>query len=126
MSLCRIPNCSSVFSNKVGREDCPDTRRLVNSVPLSVWTHSIAKGELLHTVLDKFSGRVSTVLLKRLQITEAAVFVEEGILIISTFFGSSTDQTTLGNELDIDLYPLTWILHLFIRLWEGPHKISCF
>lgn len=57
-------------------------------------------------------------LLKRLQITEAAVFIEEGILIISAFLSSSTDQTAFGNEFDIDLYPLARILHLLIKLWD--------
>ncbi len=57
-------------------------------------------------------------LLKCLQIAETAVFVEEGVLIIPAFFGSSTDQTALGNEFDINLYPLARILHLLIRFWD--------
>lgn len=57
-------------------------------------------------------------LLKRLQITEAAVFVEEGILIISAFFGSGANQAALRDKFDVNLHPLAWILHLFIGLWD--------
>lgn len=76
------------------------------------------KGELLRAALDKFSGGVSAVLLKCLQITETAVFVKEGILIIPTFLGSGTNQAALRDKFDVDLHPLTWILHLFIGLGD--------
>lgn len=58
-------------------------------------------------MLNKFGGGANTVFLKRFQITEAVVFVKESILIMSAFFGSSTGQAALGNEFDINLYPLT-------------------
>ena len=57
-------------------------------------------------------------LLKGLQITEAAVFVKEGILIIPALFGSGAGQAALGDKFDINLYPLAWILHLLIGLWD--------
>ena len=40
MSLCRMPSSAAVFSNSVGRSRLLLEKRLVNSKPLSVWTHS--------------------------------------------------------------------------------------
>ena len=45
------------------------------------------EGKFLDAVLNEFGGGVGAVLLKGLQVAEAAVFVEEGILIIPALFG---------------------------------------
>ena len=40
ISLCRMPNSAAVFSNSVCKSRLLLEKRLVNSKPLSVWTHS--------------------------------------------------------------------------------------
>lgn len=72
------------------------------------------KGELSDTVPDESSGRKGTVFPKCLQIPETAVFFQEGVLVVSTFSGSDTNQTTLWNIFDVDLYSLSGITHLLI------------
>ena len=42
MSLCRMPNCLAVASKRVSKLRRLLEKRLVNSKPLSVWTHSTA------------------------------------------------------------------------------------
>ena len=46
---------------------------------------------------------------------EATVFINECVLKIPAFFSSLAYQTNFGNKFDINLPPLTGILHLFIR-----------
>lgn len=61
------------------------------------------------------------------QISETAVFIQEGILVESTLLSSVADQTTLGDKLDINLHPLAGILHLLIRLGNvlGIRQLFC-
>jgi len=73
-------------------------------------------GKLLDAMEDKMGGGIGTVLLKGLQIAEAAVFVQEGVLVIAAICGCLAHQAALGNELDIDLHPLTGIGPLLIGL----------
>ena len=70
--------------------------------------------ELLHYMKKENRRRVSIVFLKSLKIAEAAVFVDESVLIVlRSFFLSS--NTTLRNEFHVNLDALAWILHLFVR-----------
>ncbi len=57
-------------------------------------------------------------LLKCLQISETAVFIQECVLVASTLFGSDTNQTALRNVFDVDLYSLAGIAHLLIGLGD--------
>ena len=64
-------------------------------------------------MLDKLSGRIGAVFLKCFQITETAVFVDEGVLIpLCTRF--LPDNADTRDEFNVDLNSLTWILHLFV------------
>ena len=70
--------------------------------------------ELLHYMKKENRRRVSIVFLKSLKLAEAAVFVDESVLIVlRSFFLSS--NTTLRNEFHVNLDALAWILHLFVR-----------
>ncbi len=71
-------------------------------------------------------------LLKSLQITKTAVFINEGILvIIAAILCSITDrvpnQTCLWDKLYVNLHLLTGILHLLIWLWDvfGIRQLYC-
>lgn len=57
-------------------------------------------------------------LLKCLQITKTAELVKEGILIETISLSSIANQAALWNELNVNLYPLAWILHLLVTLWN--------
>ena len=62
-------------------------------------------------------------LFESLQVTKAAVFVDEGILVIETAIfrriaDRFSDQARLGDYFHVDLYPLTGMVHLFIRFWD--------
>ena len=46
---------------------------------------------------------------------KTAVFVDECVLEVATFLSGFTNQTRLWNKFDINLAPLSWILHLFVR-----------
>ena len=79
------------------------------------------KREAFHTVLDELRGRVGVVFFEGLQIAKAAVFVDEGVLVIITavflgLFGGSAGQTGNGDVFDVDLHFLSGIICLFIRL----------
>lgn len=71
-------------------------------------------GELLYHMLDKLGGRVSALLPERLQIAEAAVFIDEGILI-KLLSCCLSDQTRTWDIFHIDLDFLPRILHFLIR-----------
>lgn len=71
--------------------------------------------ELFDNMPEKLRGRVGAVLLKCPQIPEAAVFINERVLIPLCAILLS-DNTGLGDELHIDLYPLAGVLHLFVGL----------
>ena len=80
-------------------------------------------GEALDTVLYEFRRRVGVVLLERFKVTEAAVFIDEGILVVvaAILFGilnSSADQAGAGDEFDVDLDLLTRIIRLFVRFGD--------
>ena len=74
-------------------------------------------GKFLHHMPQKLRGGIGALLLERLQIAEAAVFVNEGVLV-EFLSGSISDQTGRRNIFHIDLSPLPWIFHLFIRFWD--------
>ena len=70
--------------------------------------------ELLHTVPNEYGRRVRIVLFKGLQITKAAVFVDESILVIipsvlRRIIHRFSDQACFGNVFHVDLYPLAGI-----------------
>ena len=65
-------------------------------------------------MFEKLRGSVSAVLLKRFQITEAAVLVKEGVLIILLPL-CLADKAGSGNKFHINLTLLAGIFHLFIR-----------
>ena len=92
--------------------------RFVNSIPLSVWTHSMGMGETLDQMLKESCGRIGAVFLEGFHIAPAGVFINGGILI-ELFTFCLIDQTTGRNKLYIDLYPLSGVFHLLIRL--GGH-----
>ena len=70
--------------------------------------------ELLHDMEKEHRRRVSIVFLKSFKVAEAAVFVDESVLIVlRSFFLSS--NTALRNKFHVDLDALAWILHLFVR-----------
>lgn len=71
-------------------------------------------GKFSDTVSDKLGGRIGAVLLKSLQISEAAVFVQKCVLVISAFFGGSADQAAFRNVFDIDLDSLSGVAHLLV------------
>lgn len=56
-------------------------------------------------------------LLERLEIAKTAVLVDESILIIF-LPGSFSYKAGSGNIFYINLSPLTWIFHLFIKFWN--------
>ena len=79
------------------------------------------KREAFHAVLDEFRGRIGAVFFEGFQIAKAAVFVDEGVLVIITavflgLFGGSADKTGTGDVFDVDLHLLSGIIRLFIRL----------
>ena len=52
--------------------------------------------------------------LKSFKVAEAAVFIDESVLIVlRSFFLSS--NTALRDKFHVDLDALAWILHLFVR-----------
>ncbi len=52
--------------------------------------------------------------MKCLQISETAVFIQEGVLAVSALFGRDINQTALQNVFDVALYSLAGIAHLLI------------
>lgn len=70
--------------------------------------------KFLNHMQEKLRRRVGAVLFKGFQITKPAVFVDEGVLIVFLPCGI-TDKTGSRHIFNINLYPLTRILHLFIR-----------
>ena len=81
------------------------------------------EGKTLDTMSDEGRGGICIVLLERLQITETAVFVNEGVLVvmIAVLFGilyGSADEAGSRNVFDVDLDALPRISHLFIGLCD--------
>ena len=81
-------------------------------------------GKLLHAMPDKLGGRIGAVLFESFQIPKAAVFIDESELKETAVERCVANETGGGHELHIDLYPLAWVLHLFIglgrvfRVWQ--------
>ena len=97
---------------------CIDVRELRAIVRLYALDHI---RELLHAMPDELCGGIGTMLFEGFQVTEPTVFVEEGILVIiaSVFcciIHRIAHQTRDRDVFHIDLHPLTWVVHLLIRL----------
>ncbi len=73
--------------------------------------------EFLHYMLQKLCGRVCALFFERFEITESAVFVNEGILIVF-LPGSFSHKAGRWNIFHIDLASLSGIVHLFVRFWN--------
>lgn len=73
--------------------------------------------ELFYNMPKKLRGRIGAVFLKGLQIPKLAVFIKGGVLIplCACFLSNYTGRR---NELHINLYTLTRVLHLLIGLWN--------
>ena len=71
-------------------------------------------GEFFHYMFQKLCGGIGALLLECFKITEAAVFVDEGILI-EFLSGSFSHKAGSGNIFHINLSPLSRIFHFFIR-----------
>ncbi len=79
--------------------------------------------KLLHAMPDKHGGGIGIVVLEGLQVTEATVFINESVLVIEAAVLSCityciASQARFGDNLHVDLDPLTRVRHLFIRLWD--------
>ena len=74
--------------------------------------------EFLHTMADKLSGRIGTVFLKGFQIAKTAELIDEGILEIPAILSRLANEADFGDELHVNLYPLAWIPHLLVGLWD--------
>ena len=73
--------------------------------------------EFFYHMAEENSRRIGVMFLKSFQITEAAVFIQESILIPLSCRILS-DYTDLRDKFNIDLHTLTGISHLFIGLWD--------
>ena len=71
------------------------------------------KGELFDHMSQENSGGIGAVFLEGFYITEAAEFIQKGILIPLGRFWLA-DNAGLRHEFHIDLHPLAGILHLFV------------
>ena len=65
---------------------------------------------------NKLGGRIGAVLFESFQIPKAAVFIDESELKETAVERCVANETRGGHELHVDLYPLAWVLHLFIGL----------
>ena len=77
--------------------------------------------ELLHAMPDELGGRIGSVLLERLEVAKAAVFVDERELVIEAAVlrrvaDRITDQAGLRDVFYVDLHSLAGVLHLLIGL----------
>ena len=66
-------------------------------------------------MLEENSGGIGAMLIKSFYVTPAGVLVDRGVLI-EFLPGSFIDQAGGRNKLDVDLDPLSRIVHLLIRL----------
>ena len=88
------------------------------------------EGKLLHAMTDKLGGRIGAVLFEGFEIAKAAVFVNEGELVVAAVELRFADKAGDGDELYVDLYPLTGILHLLVwlgdifRIWQLYRHLS--
>ena len=73
--------------------------------------------ELLKAVPEKDGRGISAALIERFEVAESRVFVNHSVLI-ELLTLRVTDQANRRDMLDVDLYPLTGIKHLLIRLWD--------
>ena len=71
--------------------------------------------ELLKAVPEKDGRGISAALIERFEVAESRVFVNHSVLI-ELLTLRVTDQANRRDMLDVDLYPLTGIKHLLIRL----------
>ena len=80
-------------------------------------------GKLLHAMPNELGRRVRIVLFKSFQITKAAVFVDESILVIIAavlrrVIHRISDQAHFRDVFHVDLDPLAGVGHLLVRLGD--------
>ena len=72
--------------------------------------------EFLNNMAKEDVGRIGAVFLKGLEIAEAGILIDEGVLV-KLLTGGITDKASRRNKLNVDLAALSGIGHLFI--WLG-------
>lgn len=73
-------------------------------------------GKALDDMPEKDGRGTGAVFRKGLKVAEAAVFIKKGVLEPLGRFLLPYD-TDLWNKLNVDLYPLAGVFHLFIGFW---------
>lgn len=73
--------------------------------------------ESFNQMLQEYSSRIGTAFLKRFHIPPAGVFVDGDVLIKFLPF-CFIHETDGRDEFHVDLYLLTGMIHLGIRLWD--------
>ena len=87
-------------------------------------------GELLHAMPDKLGGRIGTVFFEAFQIPKTAVLIDESELKEAAVERRVTNETGCRDEFHVNLYPLAWVLHLFVglgsvfRVWQLHRQLS--
>lgn len=117
MTGCIMPRNLERYQPALMRLDEYGLRGKRNLLPLMYCMSLLGEASHFHYMLQKLSGRVCALFFERLEITESAVFIDEGILIVF-LPGSFSHKAGRRNIFHINLSPLSGIFHLFIWFWN--------